>query len=220
MFIPLHDANPLQNIRLHYVTLGIIAANTLIWAFLGTPAISDPELAKSASISFGFIPSVANHLRVLPPEYLVLPELASYVTYSFLHADFMHLAGNMLFVWVFADNVEDAMGHLRFALFYALCAAGGAWMHSLILPTSDSPLIGASGATAGIIGAYLMLHPHVKVWALALRAYSHTIKSLLAAGRMDSLSNGNDDIYDRQPGFMVSPCGRCCDGNSSDCLYA
>jgi membrane associated rhomboid family serine protease len=168
MFIPLHDTNPLQNIRLHYVTLGIIATNTLIWVFLGTPMISSPELARAASISFGFIPSVANDLRVLPPEYFILPEWTSYVTYSFLHGDFMHLAGNMLFVWVFADNVEDAMGHWRFAVFYVLCAAGGAWMHSFILPTSDSPLIGASGAASGVIGAYLMLHPHVKVWVLAL----------------------------------------------------
>lgn len=168
MFIPLHDTNPLQNIRLHYVTLGIIAANILIWIFLGTPAISSPDIAKSASISFGFIPSVANHLRVLPAEYFILPEWANYVTYAFLHADFMHLAGNMLFLWVFADNVEDAMGHWRFLAFYALCAAGAAWMHGLVLPASDSPLIGASGAAAGVIGAYLMLHPHVKVWVLAL----------------------------------------------------
>lgn len=182
MFVPLHDTNPLQHIRFHYVTIGIIIANVLIWVFLGTPAISSPELAKSASISFGFIPSVANDLRVLPANYFVLPDWTSYVTYAFLHADFMHLAGNMLFIWVFADNVEDAMGHWRFLVFYLVSAAGGAWVHALVLPTSDSPLIGASGAAAGVVGAYLMLHPHVKVWVLALGRIPLKLKAYWVLG--------------------------------------
>ncbi len=168
MFIPLHDANPLINIKRQYVTLSIIAVNTLIWLILGTPAISSPETARAAALSFGFIPSVAHHMKTLPAEFLVLPAWTSYVTYAFLHADFMHLAGNMIFLWVFADNVEDALGHWRFLVFYLATAAAGAWMHGMVLPSSDSPLIGASGAAAGVIGAYLMLHPNVRVWVLAL----------------------------------------------------
>ncbi len=182
MFIPLHDSNPLKNIRVQYVTLGIIIVNVLIWLFLGTPAISNPEAAKAASISFGFIPSVVNDFKVLPAGYVVLPHWTSYMTYAFLHADFMHLAGNMLFVWVFADNVEDAMGHVRFLLFYLACAAAGAWLHGLILPTSDSPLIGASGAAAGVIGAYLMLHPHVRLWVLALGRIPLRLKAIWVLG--------------------------------------
>ena len=182
MFIPLHDGNPLQNIRFQYVTIGIIAANVLIWIFLGTPAISDPKAAQAASLSFGFIPSVVHDLKVLPPQYLVLPDWTSYVTYSFLHADFMHLAGNMLFLWVFADNVEDAVGHGRFLLFYLASAAAGAWMHGLLLPASDSPLIGASGAAAGVIGAYLMLHPNVKIWVLALGRIPLRLKAFWVLG--------------------------------------
>ncbi len=168
MFIPIHDGNPLTNIRRPYVTYSLIALNIVIWVFLGTPAITSPEAAKAASVSFGFIPSVANEFRVLPDKFAVLPDWTSYITYAFLHADFMHIAGNMLFLWVFADNVEDALGHWRFLVFYILAAAGGAWLHGLVLPTSDSPLIGASGAAAGVIAAYLMLHPHVRVWVLAL----------------------------------------------------
>ncbi len=182
MFIPLHDTNPLQHIRFYYVTLTIIVINVLIWAVLGTPAISSPELAKSTSISFGFIPSVVNDFRVLPAKYFILPDWTSYVTYAFLHADFIHLAGNMLFIWVFADNVEDAMGHWRFLIFFLACAAGGAWVHALVLPTSDSPLVGASGAAAGIVAAYLMLHPHVKIWVLALGRIPVKLKAYWVLG--------------------------------------
>ncbi len=182
MFIPLHDGNPLQNIRVQYVTLTIIAINILIWLFLKTPGLADVETSQAAALSFGFIPSVVNDLKVLPPQYLMLPSWASYVTYSFVHADFMHLAGNMLFLWVFADNVEDAMGHFRFLVFYAACAAAGAFAHALVLPNSDAPLIGASGAGAGVIGAYLMLHPHVRVWVLALGRIPLRLKAMWVLG--------------------------------------
>ena len=74
----------------------------------------------------------------------------------------------MLFLWVFGDNVEDALGHIKFLIFYALCAVAGALLHGLIAPESQVPLIGASGAIAGVVTAYLMLHPRVKVWILAL----------------------------------------------------
>jgi membrane associated rhomboid family serine protease len=168
LFIPLHDANELKHIRLQYVTLSIIAVNCLIWLLFGTTLISDEASVYAAIFSYGYIPAVANGYESLPSAYAQLPPLASYVTYSFLHGNFMHLAGNMLFIWVFGDNIEDAMGHLRFLLFYVLCAAAGAVAHGLILPASTSPLIGASGAAAGIIAAYVMLHPRVKIWILAL----------------------------------------------------
>src|SRR5690606_37453976 len=89
-----------------------------------------------------------------------------YVTYSFLHGDLLHLAGNMLFLWVFGDNVEDALGHIRYLVFYLSCTAAGAAVHGMILPESQSPLIGASGAVAGVVAAYLLLHPRVKLWVL------------------------------------------------------
>ncbi len=167
MFIPLHDQNSLKHIRLQYVTLLIIAANVVIFLFTGTPALVAVDQANSIHLSFGFIPAVVNDYAVLPPSHALLPEQASYITYAFFHAGFMHLVGNMLFLWVFGDNVEDAMGHFRFLLFYIACAIAGAWTHSFTFPESQAPLIGASGAAAGVIGAYLVLHPKVKIWVLA-----------------------------------------------------
>ena len=168
MFIPLHDANHLRHIRLQYVTLGIIIANCVIWLFTFAAGMGDGSESRATFLSYGFIPAVANGYKSLPPDFDKLPEFATYVTYAFLHGDFMHLVGNMLFIWVFADNVEDATGHIRFLIFFLACAIAGAAFHSFVQPQSTAPLIGASGAAAGIITAYLMLHPHVKVWVLAL----------------------------------------------------
>ncbi len=165
MFIPLHDANSLKHIKLQYVTLAIIAANVIVWILTTLDAES---FGTAAVLGFGFIPAVVHDTAELAPQFVYLPEEFSYVTYSFLHGDFWHLAGNMLFLWVFGDNVEDAFGHVRYALFYVICAAAGAFAHGLLLWESESPLIGASGAVAGVVAAYLMLHPHVKVWVLAL----------------------------------------------------
>ena len=168
MFIPLHDANALKHIRLQYVTLAIIAVNVAFWLITGTPAVSNTEVKQASFLAYGFIPSVANGFEVLPVELDRIPPLATYVTYAFFHGDFMHLAGNMLFIWVFGDNVEDATGHFRFLVFYVLTAAAAAFSHSLVDPQSSVPLIGASGAASGIMGAYLLLHPKIRVWALAL----------------------------------------------------
>ena len=168
MFIPLHDANALKHIRLQYVTLAIIAVNVAFWLITGTPAVSNTEVKQASFLAYGFIPSVANGFEVLPVELDRIPPLATYVTYAFFHGDFMHLAGNMLFIWVFGDNVEDATGHFRFVIFYLACAAAAAFGHSLVDPQSSVPLIGASGAASGIMGAYLLLHPKIRVWALAL----------------------------------------------------
>ncbi len=164
MFIPLHDANSLKYIKLQYVTIGLISANILVYLFT---AFSSEAAVMATVYGFGYVPAVVHDIADLPPDLVFLPEDLTYITYTFLHADLFHLGGNMLFLWVFGDNVEDAMGHLRFLVFYLLCAAAGAWFHGLIDPESEIPLIGASGAVAGIVAAYLMLHPRVKIWVLA-----------------------------------------------------
>jgi membrane associated rhomboid family serine protease len=179
MFIPLHDANHLRHIRLQYVTLGLIAANVLVWLLLG---FADPagDIAAAAVVGLGFIPAVANDFAVLSPELVLVPDRFTYVTYAFLHADFMHLAGNMLFLWVFGDNVEDALGHLRFLVFYILVAIAGAFSHALLYPLSEAPLIGASGAASGIVAAYLMLHPRVRLWVLAFGRFPIPLPAYVA----------------------------------------
>jgi membrane associated rhomboid family serine protease len=164
MFIPLHDANSLRYIKLQYVTLGLIAANCIVYALT---AFSSQDAQIAAVYGLGYIPSVAFDQIVLPPEMAVVPEDLTYLTYAFLHGDIFHLGGNMLFLWVFGDNVEDALGHIRFIAFYLLCAIAGALLHGVLAPASQTPLIGASGAIAGVVAAYLMLHPRVKIWVLA-----------------------------------------------------
>jgi membrane associated rhomboid family serine protease len=164
MFIPIHDANDLKHIRAQYVTIGLIAAN-VVFFFLS--AMGTEAQMYATVLGYGYIPAVAFDRAVLPPELDMVPTWATYVTYSFLHGDILHLGGNMLFLWVFGDNIEDALGHARFLVFYMLCAAAGALLHGVMAPNSQVPLIGASGAVAGIVAAYLILHPRVKIWVLA-----------------------------------------------------
>jgi membrane associated rhomboid family serine protease len=165
MFVPIHDANPFRYIRRSYVNLSIIGLNILI--FLGMLAGGSEDFVNASVLGLGYIPSVINDTVELDPQFVLVPEGLNYITYAFLHADILHLGGNMLFLWVFGDNIEDAMGHLKYLIFYLSCAAAGAFLHGVILPGSEQPLIGASGAIAGVVVAYLMLHPHVKLWVLA-----------------------------------------------------
>ena len=160
VFIPIHDANRLKHIDYHYATIGLIAANVAVFL------LTQIDLGGETVLAFTLIPSTLTGYELRPDAIALLPEPATLLTYSFLHADIWHLGGNMVFLWVFGDNVEDAVGHARFLLFYALCAIGGGLAHVLVEPTSAAPLIGASGAVAGIVAAYLILHPRVKVWVL------------------------------------------------------
>jgi membrane associated rhomboid family serine protease len=164
MFIPLYDSNHLRSISLQYVTFGLIAANVLVY-FATT--LGGDSFTTAAVLGLGFIPSVVHDVAELPAQFIVIPEDLSYLTYAFLHADIFHLGGNMLFLWVFGDNVEDALGHVRYLVFYLACAVAGAFVHGLVAPDSQEPLIGASGAVAGVVTAYLILFPRVKVWILA-----------------------------------------------------
>lgn len=165
VFIPLHDDNPIENLTWPWVNYGLIAVTVLIFFVTGG---ANTDEVREAAFSFGLVPSVVNDIRELPADYVLIPETATYVTYAFLHASFLHLAGNMLFLWVFGDNIEDAVGHFRYLAFYLLAAAGGGLAHSFFYASSTLPLIGASGAVAGIVGAYLLLHPRVKLWVLLL----------------------------------------------------
>ena len=165
MFIPLHDANSLKYIRVQYVTVALIAVN--VAAFLLT-RLSGTGFEQAAVVGLGYIPSTVFDIAERPDEWVLVPDDLTYITYAFLHGDIWHLGGNMLFLWVFGDNVEDALGHFRFLVFYLACAVAGAFAHGIVAPDSQAPLIGASGAIAGVVAAYLLLHPRVKIWLLAL----------------------------------------------------
>jgi membrane associated rhomboid family serine protease len=169
VFIPLSDENPLRSVRFQWVTISLIAANVIVFLLENTPQ----GLASIAS--FALVPSELFQVNIWggaaqgPDQALWVPEGFTLITYQFLHSDILHLLSNMLFLWVFGDNVEDATGHFKFLAFYILCGIAAGLAHALILPASGLPLIGASGAVAGVIAAYLILHPRVRVWVLAFR---------------------------------------------------
>jgi membrane associated rhomboid family serine protease len=187
VFVPISDDNPLKSIRFQFVTVGLIALNVLIFA--ASAAAPDPRMIGS----FALIPNELFRVGVWggpangPFDIWPVAERYTLISYMFFHGDIFHLIGNMLFLWVFGDNVEDAMGHGRFLAFYLLCGIAGALAHAAFVavvggPNLGVPLIGASGAVAGVIAAYLMLHPHVRVWVLVFRFIPLRITAMFALG--------------------------------------
>ena len=159
--IPLYDDNP--TVRTPYLTVALIAACVLVFFW----QVSLPPRAGHAAVySFGFIPAVFFDQASLPPDIAVIPSTATLVSSMFLHGGIMHLAGNMLYLWIFGNNIEDVCGHGRFLVFYLLCGIAAALAQALPDPGSEIPMIGASGAISGVLGAYLMLFPHARVYVL------------------------------------------------------
>lgn len=161
MFLPFYDSNPKQNINLQIVTVGLIVVNIAMFLAFQGAALDFPDFRLA------LIPVTLFETQVRPVELMLVPEEITVVSHAFLHGSWLHLAGNMLFLWVFGDNVEDAMGHMKFLLFFLLCGVAGGLAYAVMTPDPSSPLVGASGATSGVVAAYLMLHPKVKVWVLA-----------------------------------------------------
>lgn len=184
MFVPVHDVNPLKRMPFQWGTVSIIALNILCFLVFGTEYFPP---ADDYAVDFALVPveftsggERASNWIFRLNEPLPVPEWATLVSYMFVHISFLHVAGNMTFLWVFGDNVEDAMGLPRFFLFYLLCGVAAALAHIALMPESEMPVIGASGGVAGIIGAYLMLHPRVKIWVLALYRIPLRITAALA----------------------------------------
>ncbi len=159
---PLHDENPTKNFPA--LTIAIISANVLIyfWALSFLPA-----QLNQIYYQFGMVPYQWTHSP--------MTETPTVFSAMFLHAGFMHLAGNMLYLWIFGDNIEDALGKFRFILFYFTCGAIAAFCHALTNLNSDIPMVGASGAISGILGAYLILYPKAKVRTLIFLGFLITI---------------------------------------------
>ena len=183
MFVPIGDDNSLKRIRFQYVTVGLIIANVLIY-LLEAAGHPSPEFVAS----FAVVPQELFQVHILHGEApfsadaVAIPERATLFTYMFFHNDVFHLFGNMLFLWVFGDNVEDALGHVRYFVFFVVCGVAGALLHAGLRPDSQDGLIGASGAISGVIAAYVMLHPRVGVWVLALKIIPLRITAALALG--------------------------------------
>lgn len=154
--IPLRDNNPTKSFPIF--TLLLIAVNIFIFLYqmsLG-PAM-EPFVMQLAAVPYEIM-----HLRDISPKTDV-PIAATLLTSMFVHGNLLHLGGNMLYLWIFGDNIEDSLGHLRFILFYFICGLIATFTHIITGPNSTTPIVGASGAIAGVLGAYLLLYPRAKV---------------------------------------------------------
>ena len=159
--IPLHDDNPTSTFPI--ITIGLIA--TCVAVFLWQFTLGE-RAGQMALFAFGVTPATLLGGAALPPEVYRVPPSITVFTSMFLHGGWMHLIGNMLYLWIFGNNVEDAMGHLRFIAFYLLCGVAAVAAQALPSPHSAIPMIGASGAISGVLGAYLLLFPRARVLVL------------------------------------------------------
>ena len=146
---PIRDHNPSD--RTPYVTYVLIAINVLV--FLGVNLASEPRALNLFFFDWAILPA-----RISQGD-----GYETLVTSMFLHGGFLHIAGNMLFLWIFGDNLEDQMGHLGFLAFYLACGIGAGLVHVFSAPGSLVPTVGASGAIAGVMGGYLLLFPRAKI---------------------------------------------------------
>jgi membrane associated rhomboid family serine protease len=163
--IPIKDINPTE--RFAVVTAFFIVVNVAVFIFellLGTGS-------REAFVEvFALIPKrLFSHTAAAAPG--VLPVGATLFTSMFVHGGLLHVAGNMLYLWIFGNNIEDAMGRMRFVVFYFLCGVIAAYSHVLANASSLTPMIGASGAISGVLGAYLMLYPRARVLTLVMLGF-------------------------------------------------
>ena len=153
--IPFKDDNPTQNFPL--ITIIIIGLNVVV--FILQMAAPDP---REVVLAYGAIPHFLLTLKTDQP----INPLLTVFTSMFMHGGILHIGTNMLFFWIFGNNIEDRLGYGKFILFYLLCGIGAAYAYAISDPSSTTPMIGASGAIAGILGAYLVLFPHARVHTL------------------------------------------------------
>lgn len=163
--IPLHDDNPTE--RTPIVTMIFIGICVTVFLYqMNLPQ----ETAELFAFQYGAIPAIVFGQASLPEEAVAFPASLTLVTSMFLHGGWMHLLGNMLYLWIFGNNIEDAMGHAKFVAFYLLSGILAALSHALTDPSSQIPMVGASGAISAVLGAYLLLFPraHVLVFLPAI----------------------------------------------------
>jgi membrane associated rhomboid family serine protease len=207
--VPLYDDNPSRSIP--FVTYALITACIIVFVWQIGLA---PQAAHRAVLDYGMVPAVlfghAGSARHLHP----LPAWATLFTSMFLHGGWLHLIGNMIYLWIFGKGVESAVGPARFLLLYLVCGAAAGLTQGAIDPTSTIPMVGASGAIAGALGAYLLLHPRgnvvVFVWLFVFVRFI-TVPALILLGLwfllqlMNALSPGDAGVafWAHVGGFIV-----------------
>ncbi len=182
---PYKDDNPTELPAI--VTVGIIAANVLVWLFI--QGMGSPEPLVRSVCDLGLVPGEllrtakpGSGVELAPGLFCVVetPHYSTLLTSMFTHGGWLHLIGNMVFLWVFGNNIEDVMGHGRFIVFYLLCGVAAAGAQMLITPNSIVPMVGASGAISGVLGAYLLLYPRGRVHTLLFLGFYATTVALPA----------------------------------------
>ncbi len=203
--IPLKDDNPTSNKPI--VTYFLIGSCVLIFLIqLSSQSYNSGQLFYS----YGLIPSVLMGHNQLPMDLYAVPAYLTIFTSMFMHGGFMHLIGNMLYMWIFADNIEDNLGPSKFLFFYLLAGIGAAMTQVLMDTHSQIPMIGASGAIGGVLGAYLINHPKAKVLVLIPFGFFSQllkIKALYVLGFwfiLQFISSGGGVAYTAHIGGFVS----------------
>jgi membrane associated rhomboid family serine protease len=159
--IPLHDDNPTQ--RTPIVTMILIGICVAVFLYQSSLA---EEPAQLFAFQYGAIPALIFGHASLSAEAASVPTFLTLITSMFLHGSWMHLLGNMLYLWIFGNNIEDAMGSAKFLVFYLLCGVLAALSHAATDLSSQIPMVGASGAISAVLGAYLLLFPRAHVLVL------------------------------------------------------
>jgi len=173
--IPLKDDLPGRIFPL--ITVSLIVLNSLVF-FYQMSLGRDEEVFV---FKYGAIPwEITHHVDRNPT--VPFPVQGTLLTSMFLHGGLFHLIGNMLYLWIFGNNIEDAMGHLRFLIFYFVCGVIAAISHILTSPNSQIPMIGASGAISGVLGAYIWLHPQARILTLLIFGFFIRIVKIPALG--------------------------------------
>ena len=159
--IPLHDDNPTKLTPV--VTIATIAVCILVFLYQASLPVG-PD--NTFVFQYGAIPALLFGQADLPETVVLIPAYATLITSMFLHGGWMHLIGNMLYLWIFGNNIEDVMGHAKYVVFYLTCGIVAALSHALTDPSSTIPMVGASGAISGVLGAYILLFPRARVLVL------------------------------------------------------
>lgn len=168
--IPYKDDNPTSSIP--FVTIGIIVLNILVFLY----EISSPSGMEKVAYTYGAIPQYILTFDKVQPIHPALTIFSA----MFMHGGVFHIAGNMLYLWIFGNNIEDKLGHIRFIFFYILCGIASAYAHAVTDPHSHIPMIGASGAISGVLGAYLLLFPRAMVHTLIFLGFFVTVVKIPA----------------------------------------